>query len=521
MICKNRGTRSTTIVWIFLFLLGTARHALAAGPTFILKFSQSAAQDACREKNEPYDPEKGLSGRAYVFFSSSSDEPMRGPNWFSPEPFFAVDVQGIKPGDEIKIDDACEGFPTRLSEIPAQKYNVQALFDHDFYSQDHARGAGNLYSAARTIDLDPKADGTQSFELDQWVKVSPFPENDFIKEVAIRSELLSNFHHREVIDRCAVILPESYDKDPTRRYPCIYMIPGFSGSHYDALAYRRARPTAEAGEVEFIRVALSGQCKWGHHVYADSATNGPRGTALVQEMIPEIDKRFRTIAEPTARFVTGHSSGGWSSLWLQVAYPETFGGVWSTSPDPVDFRDYQQVNLYANPPLSLYVDEQQQRRPLARSNGQVVIWYDRFAKMDDVIGRGGQLRSFEAVFSPLDDAGQPRKLWDRTTGRIDPQVAQSWEAYDIRLKIERDWNSLEEKLRGKLHIITGSEDTFYLEGAVEQLQGTLQQLGSDAYVEVVPGKDHGSVLTAELRQKIRREMSEQFLKNHPGVGVSK
>ena len=55
--------------------------------------------------------------------------------------------------------------------------------------------------------------------------------------------------------------------------------------------------------------------------------------------------RISYVADPRASFVGGHSSGGWSSLWLQVAYPETFGGVWSTSPDPVDFRDWQGTNF--------------------------------------------------------------------------------------------------------------------------------------------------------------------------------
>ena len=101
----------------------------------------------------------------------------------------------------------------------------------------------------------------------------------------------------------------------------------------------------EDGEAEFIRVLMTGECKWGHHVYADSETNGPRGQAVIEELIPRIDEMFRTVADPRARMVGGHSSGGWSSLWLQVRYPDAFGGVWSTSPDPVDFRDYQQSNL--------------------------------------------------------------------------------------------------------------------------------------------------------------------------------
>ena len=93
-------------------------------------------------------------------------------------------------------------------------------------------------------------------------------------------------------------------------------------------------------------MTLDPSCPRGHHVFADSANNGPVGQALVEEFLPELDRQYRTVGKPAARFLTGHSSGGWSSLWLQVTYPEVFGGVWSTAPDPVDFRDYQQVNLY-------------------------------------------------------------------------------------------------------------------------------------------------------------------------------
>ena len=104
-------------------------------------------------------------------------------------------------------------------------------------------------------------------------------------------------------------------------------------------------------------------------------------------MIPHIDAQYRTIPEPTARFVTGHSSGGWSSLWLQVNYPEMFGGCWSTSPDPVDFRDFQQVDLYAEPPLSLYYDAQGVPRPIARRGTEPFLWFRSFGRMDDVLAQ--------------------------------------------------------------------------------------------------------------------------------------
>jgi acetyl esterase/lipase len=130
--------------------------------------------------------------------------------------------------------------------------------------------------------------------------------------------------------------------------------------------------------------------------------------------------------------------------------------------------------------------------------------------MDDVLGRGGQLRSFEAVFSPLDADGLPRRLWDRASGQIDPEVAKAWQAYDIRLKIERNWQALAPKLRGKLHITTGGLDTFYLEGAVERLADSLRQLGSDAQITFVPGADHTTVLTPDYFRQARQQMSAAY-----------
>ena len=234
---------------------------------------------------------------------------------------------------------------------------------------------------------------------------------------------------------------------------------------------------------------------------------GLRGRALVEEFIPEIDRRFRTIAEPRGRLLAGHSSGGWSSLWLQVTHPEFFGGVWSSSPDPVDFRDFQRADLIAVPPLSLYFDVQSKPRPIARIGRRPVLFYPSFGLMDDVLGRGGQLRSFEAVFSPLDTNGQPQKLWDRRTGQIDPAVAKAWEKYDIRLQLERNWKTLEPLLRGKLHITVGTLDTFYLESSVLSLAHTLKRLGSDAEITIVPGADHSTVLTSEYYHRVRRQMT--------------
>ena len=460
--------------------------------------------------------------RVFIFCSERPGlEPRLGPNWFGPEPFFAGDVKQLEPGREITIDDAADGFPERLSGLPAGRYFVQALVDRD---QDHhhpGRAPGNWYSRVAEIEFNPRADLVATLDVVEEVPpADPFPETDVVKELVLESRLLSDFYGRPIRQRGAVVLPASYATEPERRYPVLYIIPGFGGSYRSALAYQSGGPPAGPDETEFIRVVVEGDCKWGHHAFADSVTNGPRGTSFVSEYVPLVDRTYRTIAAPTGRFLTGHSSGGWASLWLQVNYPDDFAGVWSTSPDPVDFRDFQQVDLYHEPPLSLYVDEQGNRRPIARRGETPVLWFDSFGLMDDVIGRGGQLRSFEAVFSARGADGQPARLWDRRTGRIDPAIMNAWRAYDIRLKLEENWAQLGPKLAGKLHVITGELDTFYLTGAVEKLASSLAALGSDAQVTILPGRDHANVLSAELCGEMRRGMTATLVKQHPDVAVT-
>jgi hypothetical protein len=346
------------------------------------------------------------------------------------------------------------------------------------------------------------------------IKKRGLKDTESFKIISLESELLSKFHDRKVVERAGVLLPSSYALEPDRRYPVYYDISGFGGTlERIQLGQMRRAQNAPEGETEFIKVFLTGQCNWGHHVYANSATNGPRGDALIQEMIPHIDSQFRTIAEPTARFVGGHSSGGWSSLWLQVAYPDDFGGVWSTAPDPVDFRDWQGTNLYENE--SVFFEADGSVKPLARRNGVVMLTYPGFCKMDDVLGEGGQLRSFEAVFSPRGDDGKPMMCWDRETGKPDPEIVEYWKRYDISKKLSENWTELEPKLAGKIHVYMGDVDTFYLDEATRLLGQRMKELGSDAVIEMFPSKDHMNLLDRSLRKRISQEMAEKFHQNHP------
>jgi len=467
---------------------------------FSLQFTESAHA-------EPF------SGRVYLIFSQRNPEPRTGPSWFTPEQFLSLEVEDLKPGETLKISDGTPGVlahPVPLAEMQLAGYRAQAVARFNSWERTIGTGPGNGYSEVLVI----KQTGKQKkLVINKLVPAKEFIETRWAKLLSAKSNLLSDFYGREVSQNAAVVLPASYYSESGRRYPVMYTIPGFGGDHFRGV---RDQPLAEdnPGKVEFIRVTLDPSCPLGHHVFADSANNGPRGTAFIEEFLPELDRRFRTIAKPSARFLTGHSSGGWSSLWIQVTYPEHFAGVWSTSPDPVDFRDFQRINMYTVGE-NMFVDRDDKPRPLARIRGQVRLWYKGFDAMEWALGPGGQLHSFEAAFSLRGEDGKPVLAWDRKTGVVNTKSTENWKKYDINLILKENWKTFSPKLKGKLRVYMGDVDTFYLEGATILLKKTLKELGSDAVVEIQPGKDHFNLLNAAMGQRIRREMSEEFLKAHP------
>jgi hypothetical protein len=451
-----------------------------------------------------------FTGRVVLYLSQAKAQPRERLNWFNPEVLVGRDVTDWKPGEPLVIDshkpDESTTCPQPVDQLNLAGWKVQAVARFNSWERKVGDGAGNGFSATAVVPSDA---GIIELPITQLIPERPFPENEWCKLLRVRSKLLSEFHQRDVFLQAAVLLPASYHKQPDRKFPVIFTIPGFGGTHFDGV---RTQPINEQndGGVEFIRLMLDPSCPLGHHVFADSANNGPWGTALVKEFIPELDKQFRTDARPAARFLTGHSSGGWSSLWVMVSHPDDFAGTWSTSPDPVTFEDFQYINLYATGE-NMYVDRSDNRRPIARRGNQVMLWYRDFDVMEEALGPGGQLHSFEAVFSPRGSDGKPVRVWDRQTGAVNTEAAKSWEKYDIKRVLERNWQTLGPKLRGKLHVHMGDLDTFYLEGATRRLGESLKHLDSDAVIEMHPGHDHGSLLTPQLMARLRAEMTAAYL----------
>jgi pimeloyl-ACP methyl ester carboxylesterase len=332
-----------------------------------------------------------------------------------------------------------------------------------------------------------------------------------IFRITFQSALLSNFFHQPVPIDAHVLLPDSYYKEPSRRYPVIYVVPAFEGSDEvpESRELEWQRPMRSLG-TQFIVVFLQAMVNLDgeaiHTGFADSASSGPWGDALTTEVIPATDRHFRTIASGNARFLFGHSSGGWSVLWLQVNYPDTFNGAWALSPDPVDFHDFLGPDI-TKPGQNFYVDSAGREYGMCRYDGRDISTLHRF-----VVGTQGcnlqpqplpagqkpwaqrQMDTYDDVFSPAQPGGMPAHLLDRETGAIDPAVAQYWEAhYDITRLLEQRWNVLRPQLRGKLHVFVGADDTFHLEGSVRLMRDVLARIGSDAEFGIAPGADHWQI----------------------------
>jgi hypothetical protein len=133
--------------------------------------------------------------------------------------------------------------------------------------------------------------------------------------------------------------------------------------------------------------------------------------------------------------------------------------------------------------------------PILRDHGQPRATMQQLAGLESVVGEyGGQLASFEWVFSPRGPDGRPEPLFNRVTGEIDPNVASYWRAhYDIVDYLNKNWNTLGADLRGKVHLVVGTDDTFYLDGAAHSLESTLNRLGGDPHFTFLPGRSHFNV----------------------------
>ena len=525
-----------------------------------------------------------LDGRVLLLLSTDSTAEPRfqvndGP---TTQLVFGVDVDGLAPGKDAVVDASAWGYPVRsLGSLPAGRYRVQALLNRyetfkrsDGHTvklppdrgegQQWARKPGNLYSVPHWITITAGKDAVVRVVMDQEVPaITPPEDTKHVKHVTITSERLTKFWGRPVTIGAHVLLPEGFDSHPDARYPLVvnhghfpYDLGGFRPEPVDPnlpcdyserfrlkcynriqqeLAHEFYKTWTGPKFPRVLLIEIQHPTPFYDDSYAvNSANNGPYGDAIMYELIPEIERRFRGIGKGYARFTYGGSTGGWEAMAVQVFYPEEFNGAWVACPDPIDFRAYTVVNLYADT-NAYFVDSRWKRtpRPALRDwLGHVSATLEEVNHRELALatkGRSGdQWDVWQSVYSPAGADGYPKPIWDKVTGVIDRGVANYWkEHYDLSHILQRDWKTLGPKVRGKLKIYAGDMDNYYLNNAVYLVEEVLKSVSNppaDAEVDYGDRAEHcwnGDHTRTNAYSRLRYHqmfiprIMDQIRRNHP------
>src|SRR3954454_708992 len=488
-----------------------------------------------------------LHGRVYLLLRPGSGlDPLSSVSATGSTLVYGRDIADVAPGQAVSLSGGGDGFEgvygfpkTSLDDLPSGTYTVRAFFnvyetahrsdgstvDVHFPCGDGGRpfsSPGNLRSAMQTVTIDRNQDTSLALTRnDKLTPAQPVPaggtcqqgnpaESAHVKQVKIKSEVLSRFWGRDMYVAATVLLPWDYD-DPvnaSRRYPVVY-----SQGHYSTSVPFGFSETATTGlsgwwrdpaSPKMIAVSFRTENPFYDDSYVVNSPNlGPYGDAINDELIPKLDSMFRTIARPYARALTGGSTGGWITVANQIFRPDLFGSAWSGYPDSLDFNAHQTVDLYnAN---SAYAEDNGDVIPSSHS-------YNMTTGVDTVtltmpnenhfeLANGNRSRSQlgqwdirNAVYGAQGANCYPLEPWNKVTGAIDHGAVDKWKPMDMSEVVTSHWATLGPVLRDKLHIWVGTQDTYYLNEGVKNFQNTVEALsGSTNYATFTYGlnQPHG------------------------------
>jgi hypothetical protein len=474
---------------------------------------------------------KALDGRLLLLLSTNGEAEPRTQIDLSADTqmVFGVDVENLRSGALALEPSAFRGYPIRsLADVPAGDYHVQAVL-HVYETFKRADGhtvklpmdrgegqqwneaPGNLYSTPVRMRFDPAA--PPSLALDQVIPpITPPADTKYVRHLRVQSKLLSKFWGRPMHLTAHVLVPEGFDEHPKARFPLVVAHDHHSGNfkgfrseppdpdlkpdyskRFKIEGYNRIQQQEEYAfyqrwiSKDFPRlliVYIDHANPYYDDSYAvDSANLGPYGEAIQTELLPAVEKKFRAIGEGWARFTYGGSTGGWEALAVQVFYPDYYNGAFAACPDPIDFRGMTNFNLYeAKNAYWIEGPHQKVLQPGQQdADGRTLSSLKANNEYEAALGSRGrsgqQWDIWHAVYGPVGSDGYPRHAFDKETGAIDPEVAAHWrDNYDLGAIVERDWAKLGPKLQGKIHLFTGTSDTYFLANGVHYFEERLKKL---------------------------------------------
>ncbi|GGZ17155.1 hypothetical protein GCM10007049_06940 [Echinicola pacifica] len=158
---------------------------------------------------------------------------------------------------------------------------------------------------------------------------------------ALEGNLIGDPADRDV----TVYLPPTYQTDPERNFPVLYMLHGFTDTdsqwfgwedHWINLQKVIEQSLSAGTSKEMIVVMPNAYNKFKGSMYASSATIGDWETFVTQELVSYIDSKYRTLANKNSRGLAGHSMGGYGTLRLGMKYPQVYSAIYALSPCCMD-----------------------------------------------------------------------------------------------------------------------------------------------------------------------------------------
>ena len=352
-----------------------------------------------------------------------------------------------------------------------------------------------------TVRIDPAAGGVVKLVADKVIPpITPPADTPWVKRFRFQSPTLTKFWGRPIYLGATVLLPRDYDRE-TMSYPVLY-----DQGHFSTGAPLRFDPDFKPTERQPYNIAMDWMkpdfpkmvvvtfqhpTPYFDDSYAVNSVNvGPYGDAIMQELIPEVEKRFRVMREPYARVLSGGSTGGWESLALQIFHPDFFGGTWSYVPRLGDvhrrrghqhLQGHQRLLQDARERLAQGAHDQQPRgqRPGA-ADLRAAQPLRTGARHEGPLGRAarhlvGRLRAARRR-RLLPAALQQAHRRDRSQGGA---VLEGH--YDLLYYLQRNWTTVGPKIVDKIHVYTGTADTYFLNNSTRELQDWMKTTTNPHY----------------------------------------
>jgi enterochelin esterase-like enzyme len=165
-----------------------------------------------------------------------------------------------------------------------------------------------------------------------------------VKGAALEGNLEGNAAERDVI----VVLPPSYAREATRRYPVVYALHGYSIGAEQWVQEIHVPQTVEGafakGVREMIVVLPDSKTLHNGSMYSASVTTGDFEAYVARDVVAYVDSHYRTLAARESRGLVGHSMGGYGASRIGMKHADVFGSLYIMSPCCMSARGAGQAN---------------------------------------------------------------------------------------------------------------------------------------------------------------------------------